>query len=202
MKPVYKLVRGVIYPIFRWLLPVRFVGFEKAHKDGGYILCANHTSMTDPCFMAVILKRQIYFMAKAELFKIPVLKQIAVGAGAFAVDRGSGDVSAIEHAEKLISRGHILGIFPEGTRHKTGAPRKAKSGIAYIAMHTKSDILPVSVYREGKFSIFRKTTVRCGDVIPYDELVDENASDRANLKNIANRVTEEITKLWEMEHEY
>lgn len=202
MKPVYRIARTVIYPFFKWIFPVKFVGFEETQKKGGYILCANHTSMTDPCYMAVIMKRQIYFMAKAELFKVPVVKDIAKGAGAFAVDRGSGDMSAIEHAENLIKRGHILGIFPEGTRHKTGAPHKAKSGIAYIAMHTKADILPISVYREGKFNIFRKTTVRCGEVIPFGKLYDETLSDRANIKNIANRVTEEITKLWEKKHEY
>ncbi len=201
MKPVYRIARTIIYPIFKWLLPVKFVGFEELDKSGGYILCANHTSMSDPCFISVKMKRQIYYMAKAEIFKVPLLKGVAVAAGAFAVERGSGDMSAIHHAEELIKEGHILGIFPEGTRHKTGAPRKAKSGIAYIALHTKADILPVSIYREGKFSIFKKTTVRCGKIVHYSDMVDEKASDRANLKSIANCVTEEITKLWEMKHE-
>lgn len=202
MKPFYKFARGVIYPIFRWMLPVKFIGFEKMNKSGGYILCSNHTSMSDPLFMVTAFKRQIHFMSKAELFKIPVIKQVLSGVGAFAVERGSGDMSAIEHSEELIKRGHILGIFPEGTRHKTGAPHKAKSGIAYIAMHTKSDILPISVYRDGKFNIFKKTTIRCGEVMPFNELYDENLTDRANIKNIANRVTEEITKLWEKKHGY
>ncbi len=202
MKPVYKIGRGIIYPFFKWLLPVKFVGFENVDKSGGYILCANHTSMSDPLFMAVIFKRQINFMAKAELFKVPVVAQVLSAAGAFAVDRGKGDTSAIERAENVIRRGHILGIFPEGTRHKTGAPHKAKSGIAYIAMRTKADILPISFYREGKFNIFKKTTVRCGDVIPFGSLYDESQSDRANLKSISARVTKEITELWEKKHEY
>lgn len=202
MNVMYTVARCAIYPIFKWLSPVKFVGFDKLDKKGGYILCANHTSMTDPCFISVAMKRQVYYMAKAELFKVPVISTIASKAGAFAVDRGNGDVSAIEHAEKLINDGHILGIFPEGTRYKTGAPRKGKSGVAYIAMHTKADVLPVSIYREGEFKFFRKTTVRCGEVIPYGELVDEDATDRANLKNIVNRITEDITKLWEMKHEH
>ncbi len=201
MKPVYKIGRGMIYPIFRWLLPVKFIGFEGVNKSGGYILCANHTSMSDPLFMATAFKRQINFMAKAELFKIPILSQIISAAGAFAVERGQGDMSAIERAENVIKRGHILGIFPEGTRHKSGPPHKAKSGIAYIAMNTRADILPISFYREGKFNIFKKTTVRCGEVIPFGELYDETASDRTNLKNISSRVTKEITELWEKKHE-
>ena len=132
---------------------------------------------------------------------LPGVIHIAKAGGAFSVDRGAGDVGAIEHADTIIKRGHIVGIFPEGTRYKTGAPRKAKSGIAYIAMHTKADILPVSIYREGEFNIFRKTTVRCGKVIPFNEIYDETLSDRANLKNIVNRVTDELTALWEMGHE-
>lgn len=200
MKPFYKFARGVVYPIFKWLLCVKFIGFDKIDKKGGYIVCANHTSMSDPFFLVVGFKRQLNFMAKAELFKIPVISQVLSAAGVFAVERSKGDISAIKKAEQLISDGHILGIFPEGTRYKTGAPRKAKSGIAYIAMHTKSDILPVSIYREGKFNIFKKTTVRCGEIIRYEDMVDLNDTDRSNLKRIANRVTDEITKLWEMKH--
>lgn len=201
MKSFYKFARILVYPIFKWLLPVRFVGFDETEKKGGYIMCANHTSMTDPFFMGVAFKRQIHFMAKIELFRIPIIKSIAKAGGAFSVDRGAGDVGAIEHADNIIKRGHIVGIFPEGTRYKTGAPRKAKSGIAYIAMHTKADILPVSIYREGGFNLFRKTTVRCGEVIPFGELYDESLTDRANLKKIVNRVTDELTALWEMGHE-
>ena len=202
MKPFYKFAKGVVSPIFNWLLPVKFIGFEKVDKSGGYILCSNHTSMSDPFFIITIFKRQVNFMAKSELFRIPVVKQVLSSVGAFAVERGTGDMSAIGHAEELIKRGHILGIFPEGTRHKTGAPHKAKSGIAYIAMHTKADILPISIYREGRFNIFRKTTIRCGDVIPFGELYDENLTDRANIKNRATRVTKEMTALWEKCHEY
>lgn len=200
MTPFYRFGKGLIAPIFKWLLPVRYIGFDKIDKNGGYILCCNHTSLSDPFFLITGFKRQLFFMAKAELFKIPVVASVLRSAGVFAVERNKGDISAIRRAEELIEDGNVLGIFPEGTRHKTGAPHKAKSGIAYIARHTRSDILPVSIYRSGKFNIFRKTTIRCGEIIPYNELVDENATDRANLKSIANRVTDEITKLWEMRH--
>ncbi len=201
MKSFYKFARAVVTPIFKWLLPVKFVGFENINKEGGYIVCANHTSISDPFFLITVFKRQINFMAKGELFKIPVVAGVLRSAGVFAVERGRGDMEAIHTAEKIVEDGHILGIFPEGTRYRTGAPRKAKSGIAYVAMRTKADILPVSFYREGKFNIFKKTTVRCGDVIPFEEIVDHSESDRANLKKIVSRVTNEITELWEKGHE-
>lgn len=200
MSPFYKFARAVIYPFFRWLLPVRIIGTENIPKENSYILCANHTSMTDPFFMVTVFNKQIHFMAKAELFKIPVIKSVLSAAGVFAVDRGKGDMNAIHHAESILSEGKILGIFPEGTRYKTGSPRKAKSGIAYIAMNTKSDILPVSVYRDGAFNIFKKTTIRIGGLIKHNELIDNELSERANMKTIVNRVTDSITELWEMKH--
>lgn len=200
MSPFYKFARGVIYPFFIWLLPVKFIGFEKVNKKGGYIVCANHTSNTDPFFLVAIFKRQIHFMAKAELFKIPLVSLVLRSAGVFPVNREKSDVGAVKSSEKIINEGKIFGIFPEGTRHKTGAPRKAKSGVAYIAMHTKADILPISIYREGKFNILKKTTIRCGEFIPYSELVDAEESDRANMRRITQRVMNEITSLWEMKH--
>ena len=95
MKPFYKFAKGVVSPIFNWLLPVKFIGFEKVDKSGGYILCSNHTSMSDPFFIITIFKRQVNFMAKAELFRIPVVKQVLSSVGAFAVERGTGDPGSL-----------------------------------------------------------------------------------------------------------
>ena len=139
-------------------------------------------------------------MAKAELFKNGLFRVVLGSAGVFAVDRGKGDMGAINKAQSLIKEGKILGIYPEGTRHTEGAPRRAKSGVAYIAMDTNADILPVSVYREGKYSLFRKTTIRIGKLIKYEDMVNEEATARANMKSIVDTVTNEITALWEMKH--
>ena len=153
-----------------------------------------------PFFKVAIFKRQIHFMAKAELFKIGIVRAVLNAVGTFAVDRGKGDMNAINQAQTLVKEGKILGIYPEGTRYKEGAPRKAKSGVAYIAMDTKADILPVSVYREGKYSLFRKTTIRIGKLIKYEDMVSEEVTQRANMKRIVDTVTAEITNLWEMKH--
>ncbi len=200
MKPLYRFGRALLYPIFHAVLPAKFVGFENAVTDSGCILCANHTSMSDPIFLGVALKRQINFMAKAELFKNRIFSILFKSLGAFAVERGTGDMAAINQAAELVKKGNVLGIFPEGTRNKVGPPKKMKSGVAYIALATKSDILPCAIYREGKYMLFRKTTVRCGEIIPFSELYDETLSERQNLKNITARVDGEITRLWEMGH--
>lgn len=200
MNGFYRFARAVIYPFFLIFQPVKVIGKENIPENDAFILCSNHTSMTDPFFKVAIFGRQIHFMAKAELFKIGLFRLVLNAVGAFSVDRGKGDMNAINHAETLVKQGKILGIYPEGTRHPVGPPRKAKSGIAYIAMDTKADILPVSIYREGKYNLFRKTTIRIGELIKYETLVNDELTPRANMKNIVNTVTNELTKLWEMKH--
>lgn len=200
MKPFYRFARAVIYPFFLIFQPVKVIGRENIPEKDAFILCCNHTSMSDPFFKVAIFKRQIHFMAKVELFKIGIVRAVLNAVGAFAVDRGKGDMGAINQAKQLINQGKILGIYPEGTRYPEGAPRKAKSGIAYIALDTKADILPVSVYREGKYCPFKKTTIRIGQLIKYNDIVDEEATNRANMKKIVDRVTLDITNLWEMKH--
>lgn len=200
MKIFYRIARTIIYPFFRWLLPVNIIGTENIPNNGPYILCANHTSMSDPFFLVSVFPSQIHFMAKAELFKVKIVGAVLHAMGAFAVNRGKGDIGAINTAENLIKSNKILGIFPEGTRYKTGAPRRAKSGVAYITMDTNADILPVSIYREGAFNIFRKTTIRVGKLIKYQQLIDVNETERGNMKRIVNTVTNTLTELWEMKH--
>lgn len=200
MKPFYRFARAVIYPFFMIFQPVKVIGKENIPEKDAFILCCNHTSMTDPFFKVAIFTRQIHFMAKAELFKIGLFRVVLNALGAFAVNRGKGDMNAINKAEQLINDGKILGIYPEGTRHRSGPPHKAKSGVAYIAMDTKANILPVSIYREGKYNIFKKTTIRIGKLMEYSTLVNDELTPRANMKNIVDTVTKEITKLWEMKH--
>ncbi len=200
MSAFYRVIKILITPIFKWLLPIKVIGRENLPKEGGFILASNHTSISDPIFMIANFRRQVNFMAKAELFKNRIFRFVLSHLGAFAVDRGKGDMSAIHHAADLIRDGKILGIFPEGTRYVEGAPRKAKSGVAYIAMDTKSDILPVSIYREGKYKVFKKTTIRIGELIKYEDLIDSELTDRANLRRIVDKVTTSITDLWEMKH--
>ena len=200
MKPFYRFAKTVIYPFFMVFQPVKVIGKENIPQKDAFILCCNHTSMTDPFFKVAFFNRQIHFMAKAELFKVGLFRVVLNALGAFAVNRGKGDMTAINKAEQLINDGKILGIYPEGTRHPSGPPHKAKSGVAYIAMDTKANILPVSIYREGKYNFFKKTTIRIGKLMEYNTLVNDELTPRANMKNIVDTVTNEITKLWEMKH--
>lgn len=191
----YRIMRWIVYPFIRIFIRVEHFGMENIPKNKGYILAANHISMADVFAIAVPVKGQICYMGKEELFKFKPLKWLFTALGGFAVRRGKGDTDAIDKACEIVDSGKVLGIFPEGTRSKTGELGKAKAGVALIAMQTKADILPVSIkYSTGRFKLFCKATVRVGKLIPYTEPA-EDESQRAAIRRISGEVMEKIAQM-------
>lgn len=194
----YRIMRWIVYPFIRIFMRVECFGTENIPENKGYILAANHISMADVFAIAVPVKGQICYMGKEELFKLKISKWFFTALGGFAVRRGKGDTEAIDKACELVNGGKILGIFPEGTRSKTGEPGKAKAGVALIAMQTKADVLPISIkYSTGRFKLFCKATVRIGELISYTE-PDEEESQRAAIRRISGDIMEKITDMWKM----
>ena len=191
----YRIMRWIVYPFIHIFMRVERHGMENIPKNKGYILAANHVSIADMFAIAVPVKGQICYMAKEEIFKVPVVKWLFKALGCFAVRRGKGDTEAIDKACNIVNSGKVLGIFPEGTRSKTGELGKAKAGVALIAMQTKADILPVSIkYSTGRFKLFCKATVRVGELIPYTEPA-EDESQRAVIRRISGEVMEKIAQM-------
>ena len=122
--PVYTVAGALSWPVMRGLFRLRTAGVENV-PEGGVVLAANHTSNFDPWPLGFPLwpRRQLYFMAKVELFN-PVLKPILVGGGAFPVRRGESDVQAVETAVRLCREGKIVAMFPEGTRQQKGLRKR------------------------------------------------------------------------------
>ena len=199
MSAFYKFIKAVITPLAYLFFNLKKYGTENIPKDGSVVLCCNHTSMTDVWLLIALCPRQIFFMAKKEIFSIPVLKHIFKKMGAFPVDRKSSDKSALVNALKVCENGNILGIFPEGTRTVLGAPKKAKPGAALIALQTNAKILPVSVYRGNKpVRPFQKATVRFGEVIKEPNC--QGTPSRNDIKEYTELITQKITELWEKKH--
>lgn len=196
---LYSFAKILIKPLLFILYRPRFIGREKIPREGKLILASNHISNLDPVFQCAGIKRVLYFMAKIELFKNPVFGWILRHLHAFPVHRGAGDSGAINYAEKIIESGDILAIYPEGTRSKTGVPMRGKAGVAMLAYSGKCDVLPVSVYCDGKVRLFKKYTVRIGDVIPYESLGIKEGKP-SEFKSAANMVMEKITELWSEKH--
>lgn len=164
----YFLFSGVVGLIFR----IKVVNPENEPTEGKFLVCANHISATDPIMVCYAFKKhQIRYMAKKELFKIPILRGFFRSLGAFPIDRKGNDVGAIKIAIKEITDGNCVGIFPQGHRYPGVDPRetRTKNGAALIATKAESDVVPVYIWRKNKAGgVFRRTYVIIGEKIAFE----------------------------------
>ena len=199
MKGAYKFVYRLLYGIVNFYFRLKFVGRENEPKEGAYLVCSNHISAADPLLISAAMRRQVSYMAKKELFKIPILRGILKSVGVFPVDRGGKDVGAVKKAIALLKEGNNVGIFPQGTRRPGVDPRLTdlKTGAAMIAIKADVDILPVFIHRKDNTpKPFRKTTVIVGKPIKLSSLgYDPDAS--GEYHRIISAVFDEICKLGE-----
>jgi 1-acyl-sn-glycerol-3-phosphate acyltransferase len=170
----YRIIYAIFAGIVSFIFNYKVINREKEPDKGGCIVCANHVSATDAIALCYAFKKnQVYFMAKKELFKVPVLAPLIKLLGAFPIDRGGNDVGAVKTAIGLVSDGKTLGIFPQGHRYPGEDPRetRTKNGMALIATKAQADIVPAYIWRKNnRFKLFRRTYIILGDVIPYESL--------------------------------
>ena len=125
---------------------LRVEGQAHIPSTSGCVVACNHTMGPDYFILGYASPRQIYYMAKIELFQIhPWFSRCLTLVGTFPIDRGRNDTAALGAAEALLRRGQVLGMFPEGTRSHTGELRRGKSGVARLAMATKAPVVPAVV---------------------------------------------------------
>lgn len=188
---LYKFLYRVAWILAKIVFRFEIIGKENIPKDKNFIIFANHIAFTDPAFLAFALgrKRQIHFMAKEELFKDHKFAGwLLTKLGAFSINRDVG-IEGINTAIDLVKDGKILGMFPEGTRSKTGKLGRAKSGIALIMCQTKSDVLPCVIKcKDQKVKPFRKITLEVFNVISADELNVDDISNHRELKKITTKI--------------
>ncbi len=156
-------------------------GAEKVPQIGPLLVVSNHASDFDPPILSCCMRRPVAYMAKEELFRIPVLKQAITLYGAYPVKRGSADRSAIRAALASLDQGWAAGVFITGTRTPDGRVTDPKLGAAMIAAKAQVPLLPVSLW--GTHAIFRKgsafprpvpVTVRVGDPISPPSSTERN----------------------------
>ena len=189
---LYKAACDVMRVIYNVLYPVRVEGLENVPPEGGCVICSNHLSARDPIYIAVrVRNRHIHFMAKSELYKFKPLGALLKGLLAFPVDRGHNDLNAVRTALKLIADGHVLGVFPQGTRSRDNTPTPMLNGVSMIALRAQRPVIPV--YIGGPYRPFRRTPLRFG--APVDLSDFGRRMDGETLTAATHRIEEAI---WSM----
>ena len=169
---IYVFCRGLLRLIFAFLYRLEAVGRDNVPSEVGVLLCANHISMMDPITVGIKLKRQVKYMAKAELFSIPVFGPLLLQLGAFPVKRGGVSKEAIRMSINILKQGEMMGIFPEGTRNSTSGI--AKKGAASFALRSQATVIPVAIF--GEYKLFRKMKVVYGAPVDLSEFMEESSS--------------------------
>ncbi|HHT49161.1 MAG TPA: 1-acyl-sn-glycerol-3-phosphate acyltransferase [Firmicutes bacterium] len=184
---LYRICRAILYGWLRLCYGFEVSGAEHLPEKGPVIVVSNHTNLIDPIVVGCSLRqRQVCFMAKEELFRIPLLGGLVRRLGAFPVKRGKGDRGAFRAALGILSADQVLGMFPEGTRHKDGKIHPLRPGAALLAVESGAMILPMVITGTERLKIFRFPRIKAY-VGPAFKLAGDNSK-----KELIRTGTEEI----------
>ncbi len=201
---LYRVARAVLEPTFHFAWDFHFVGVDHVPTDGPAIFCPNHTSVLDSFFLPMALPRRITFVGKAEYLDDWKTRKLFPALGMIPIDRAGGNASerALEAATGLIADGEYFGIYPEGTRSRTGHLYRGHTGPARLALRTGAPLIPVGIRGsrevmppDAKFPrLFRPVSIRFGRPIQVERYADR-AHDRLVLRQITDELMFEIRQL-------
>jgi len=197
-KLIYQLVSNLfVLPIYKFVFRGQLIGRENIPQKNSYIMVSNHGSLLDPPLLGHALRRNISFMAKAELFKIPLLGFIIKACGAYPVKRGIVDKNTIKTACKKLSNDNCIGIFIDGTRQKNGRVNKPKHGAALLAFKNQKLLLPVAIVNSHKLirfkyciPLFSRIVIKVGKPIQ-----PPRNSSKDDLNSVTMQLQEKINNL-------
>ena len=197
-KLIYQLVSKLfVFPIYKFVFKGHLIGRDNIPKRKSFIMVSNHGSLLDPPLLGHALGRNISFMAKAELFKIPLLGFVITACGAYPVKRGIADKTTIKTACKKLSNNNCIGIFIDGTRQKNGRVNKPKQGAALLAFKNQKLLLPVAIVNSHrlirfKFFIpfFSKIVIKVGK-----PLQPPQSSSKDDLNSVTMQLQDNINNL-------
>ena len=178
----YPLGRGISCVVCRLFGRAQIIGEENIPEQGGVLLCGNHVSYLDPPAVSMV-KRPVRFMAKAELFKIPLLGPFIGASGTFPVKRGTADRGALKKAIECLKNGEVVGMFPEGTRnyHPEEGMMALEAGAGMIVLRAQVPVIPVALVNTEKvhpphslYFHFNKIKIVCGKPVVLDDLYGQS----------------------------
>lgn len=193
---LYSFLKRMMALLF-WVGRVKVEGEENFPSDGAVILAGNHMGFWDPVVVAAFIDRQIHYMAKEELFEHVLLAKFFRQLNAFPVKRGSPDRKAMKTALRILEEEKVLGIFPEGTRSKTGELSKPQHGIAMLVLKGKAPVVPVAFIGTRKifpWAWFSPVVVKIGKPVTYDEFYDAKLS-TSLLEEVSRDIMDKISAL-------
>ncbi|MDR6122560.1 1-acyl-sn-glycerol-3-phosphate acyltransferase [Bacillus sp. SLBN-46] len=185
----YDFAKSVVSGVFKPWYRIEAIGVENFPKEGGILLCSNHIHNFDPIVVGIMAPRPVHYMAKEEIFRVPVLGNIVRKCNAFPVKRGFGDREALRSGLKVLKEGNVFGLFPEGTRSKTGELGKGLSGAGFFALRSEAFVLPCAVI--GPYKSFSKLKVVYGEPIDMSEM----RAAKASADEVTELIMSEIQKL-------
>jgi 1-acyl-sn-glycerol-3-phosphate acyltransferase len=200
MRPsaLYNVIAVLSAPVLYGLYRLRVRGRENLPEAGGYVLACNHVSSFDPWPLAMPLwpRRYLRFMAKSELYWFP-LTLVLRNVGAFPVHRGQHDTVAMETAVALAREGHVVAMFPEGTRRTKGLVKRhearPRSGAARIALEAGVPLVPAAVKGTDKLTRLGALRVAYGEPVAIDDLRDGELGEAA--REATSRLMDRILEL-------
>jgi 1-acyl-sn-glycerol-3-phosphate acyltransferase len=191
---------SVVGPLLEGVFRIRVNGTEQVPKTGAFLLVCNHASNLDPVIVAHSAARPVAFMAKEELFRVPILKDVIRTYGAFPVKRGSGDRGAFRVALEALNAGWAVGIFLNGTRTEDGRIPTPQLGASMIAAKAGVSLLPMAISGSERILPKGKTIptlahlhVSFGELIPAPQ-----NSDRETLRSVTQQCTEQIHEMLDL----
>jgi 1-acyl-sn-glycerol-3-phosphate acyltransferase len=196
----YQLCRNALKLVAVFVYRVRFSGQENIPATGGVLIVSNHQSHFDPPLVGIGSRRQMHYVARRTLFSFRPFGWLLRSVGAIPIERDGIGLSGIKESLKLLKRGEMVLIFPEGTRSFDGEIAPFRPGFTALAVRSNAAILPVAV--EGAFQAWPRTNrfpglgrirVHFGEPIPHAEIAGRD--ERELVAEVERRVRECLATL-------
>jgi 1-acyl-sn-glycerol-3-phosphate acyltransferase len=196
---MYRVVRIVLTPIILLFYRFRAIDVSNVPARGPVLLAPNHFSFWDHFFVAVLLRREVHFMGKSQLFKPPVLDFIINHGGVFPVRRGHRDQEAFITAHTIFHRGGMVLMYAEGGRSRSGKLGEPKPGVGRLALEGGVPVVPVAIHgsekvRKARRGVIPKVTVQFGEPITFEQ-VDHPAKERS--QEVSEEIFSRVKALYE-----
>lgn len=185
-----RVVKAILASAYHICFRVKKNGTENLKQENGYIICANHLNYLDAAGIVLLNKQKIRFVAKDNLYRIPIISWLGHTFDIIPIKRGKNDLASIKMCLKALKDNEILGIFPEGTRHGIEKEEKVKNGAVFLASKANVKIVPVGI--KGDFKVFSKITFNYGKPIDINSF---KTDDPDWMINASNEVMNQIIML-------